>query len=535
MEFISLMMVRKTQIPFTKIDSIPLLVKDFLEGRLPGFSDVLFSQENIRRKISAKAHRFDDGKRRTLVSVIREQYEGIEMTSRQQENLDRLLKDNSFTVVTGHQLNLFSGPVFFVYKILQTIKTAELLNVWFPEQHIVPVFWMATEDHDFEEINHFRTRDAYYSIRGKSGGPVGKIKVEDQFFIHEFEKEFKDSVYRTELIRWIKEAYQTGNTLAGATRILVNRLFAEYGLLCIDGDHPALKSQMKNIFREELLHQKLFATSRKNVDFLTARYGKVQVNPRHINLFYLSDTRDRIDTDGQTFYIVGKNLRFTEDELLQQLERYPERFSPNALMRPVFQETVLPNLAYIGGNAEIMYWMELKDYFKAVGLVFPVLIPRNSMVCLPGKIFEKIERLDLRISDFFKNFAVLIRTQIQNNEPLEDLLKKLENVIHENFSILKQDAGLTDITFKNLVEAEETRQLKSYTRMHKRLLRAQKIKQSERLERIERIFYDIHPGKTWQERVYNFSVFYADMGREWLQNCYQEMDAEQSALVIMQI
>src|SRR5690606_19297596 len=298
---------------------------------------------------------------------------------------EKLADSQTYTVTTGHQLNLFTGPVFFIYKILQTIKLADHLNQTFPEQRTVPVFWMATEDHDFDEINHFNTRGNYYETKAEAGGAVGRIQPDDHFFIAEFEKEFTDSVYGTELILMMKRAYKKGNSLAQSTRILVHELFADYGLLVIDGDDADLKSQMKAIFRGELLNRDLFETTKPTVSQLTERYGKVQVNPREINLFYLSDMRGRRELDGEKYIIIDKNISFSKDEILTELENHPEKFSANALMRPVYQETVLPNIAYIGGNAEIMYWLELKLYFEKLALPFPVLIPRNSMLFVSAK------------------------------------------------------------------------------------------------------------------------------------------------------
>ncbi|MCG7281496.1 bacillithiol biosynthesis cysteine-adding enzyme BshC [Chryseobacterium taklimakanense] len=522
-------------IPFQEIESIPQLIKDFLNGKLLDFKEDLFSHENFRHKISGKKSEFTAHQRNILFEVLSDQLFTVELSEQQEANLSALQNDNTFTVVTGHQLNLFTGPAFFIYKILQTIKTAEYLTENFPENNVVPVFWMATEDHDFEEIDHFKTENNYYEIKGKSGGAVGRIQIEDQYFIREFEEEFKDSVYGTELIRWIREAYTPGNTLAQATTILVHRLFSQYGLLIIDGDDPRLKNEMKEIFKAELIDQKLFQCSQDKVNFLTEHYGKVQVNPREINLFYLSETRDRIEYANGKYNVVDKGIFFTEGEILHELETYPERFSPNALMRPVYQEKVLPNLVYIGGNAEIMYWMEIKDYFREIGLQFPILIPRNSMLFLKEKTLKKAEKLDLKTEDFFKNFTQVINHIILKNSRLTSLLDAKEDAVKSVFSEIKEQATETDVTFKNLVAAEEKRQLKSYERMRKRLLRAEKIKQSEKLSRLEKLFLEVHPAKNWQERVLNFSVFYADEGRDWLQNCYSTMNVEKSELFIIQI
>lgn len=523
------------KISFNDIESIPQLVKDFLNQKIEGFENKIFSVEHFSQQIHLKKESFTSEQREVLHHVLSEQLSNFKLSSKQKENLEDLKLSNTFTITTGHQLNLFSGPVFFVYKILQTIKTCTYLKEYFPDFNFVPVYWMASEDHDFAEINHFKTENNYYETNEKSGGPVGRIEISDTYFISEFEKEFKDSIFGTELILMMKEVYKTGNTLTEAIKILVNRLFSEFGLLILDGDSKALKNQMKEIFKDELLHFSLHKNSKNKVDLLTEKYGKVQVNPREINLFYLSDTRDRIEFDGQKYNVVDKNIQFTEEEILSELENHPEKFSPNALMRPVYQENVLPNLAYIGGNAEIMYWLELKDYFSEINIPFPILIPRNSMLFLKEKTLGKIEKLDLTIEDFFQNFTVITNQKILEDNAILKLLDEKENLLINNFSELRASAETTEKSFGNMVKAEEVRQLKSFKRMKKRLLHAEKIKQNELLERLENLFLDVHPAKTWQERVYNFSVFFSDYGYSWLENCLEEMVVQDSKLIIVAI
>lgn len=523
------------KISFNDIESIPQLVKDFLNQKIEGFEKNTFSLDHFKDQLHLKQNSFTQDQRQILANVLEIQLSELTLSSKQKENLENLKSPNTFTVTTGHQLNLFSGPVFFVYKILQTIKTCTYLKENFPDFNFVPIYWMASEDHDFAEINHFKTEHNYYEINEKSGGPVGRITVSDTFFISEFEKEFKDSVFGTELILMLKEAYKPGNTLMEAIKILVNRLFSEFGLLIIDGDSKELKNQIKDIFKDELLNFSLHKNSKEKVDFLTGKYGKVQVNPRDINLFYLSETRDRIDFDGEKYIAVDTDKRFTPEEILQELENHPEKFSPNALMRPVYQEKVLPNLAYIGGNAEIMYWLELKDYFAATNIPFPVLIPRNSMLFIKEKTVGKIEKLDLNIEDFFGNFTAITNQKILKGSNVLSLLEEKEMLLEKSFSELKTIAETTERSFGNMVKAEEVRQLKSFKRMKKRLLHAEKIKQGELLERLENLFLDVHPSKTWQERVYNFSVFFSDYGYSWLENCWEEMVVQESKLIIVAI
>ncbi|MDL1913549.1 MAG: bacillithiol biosynthesis cysteine-adding enzyme BshC [Bergeyella sp.] len=524
-----------TRIPFGKIDRVPRLIKDFVEGKIEGFSHLIFNKKNILPALLRKEESFSHKTRTLLCRALEKQYRGYSLDSSQEENLELLRDAKTFTVVTGHQPNLFTGPVFFIYKILQTIKTADHLKKRYPDYSFVPVFWMATEDHDFEEINHFWTENHRYELGGASGGAVGKILVQEDYFISAFEKEFQDCIYGTELIEWMKEAYKKGNSLSEAIRKLTQRIFSRYGLLCLDGDDVLLKAEMKSVFRDEIFSCTLKKTTGNTREFIKKAYHKVQVQPREINLFYLTDTRDRIVFDGVQFSVLDKEIFFTQEEILEILEKHPEKFSPNVLMRPVFQESVLPNIAYVGGNAEIMYWLELKEYFAYLRLPFPLLIPRNSLLFLEEKTFKKIDKLHLRISDFFGNFADIITDILLENHPLKDEINDKKRLIRRAFEDLKTQAALTDITFRNLVEAEEKRQLKSFCKMQKRLLRAERIKQKELVERVENLFYAVHPKKNWQERSLNFSVFYSNYGTDWLAHVYRIIDVENSELAVVEI
>jgi len=157
------------------------------------------------------------------------------------------------------------------------------------------------------------------------------------------------------------------------------------------------------------------------------------------------------------------------------------------------------------------------------------------MLFIKEKTLGKIEKLDLKIDDFFQNFTKITNAKILNNNSVLESLESQENLILNNFTELKSLAETTEKSFGNMVKAEEVRQLKSFKRLRKRLLHAEKIKQNELLERLETLFLDIHPAKTWQERIFNFSVYFADYGYDWLETIVEEMEVEQSKLIIVAI
>ena len=524
------------RIPLTELHTTPTLVKDFIQGKLPQFQENLFSIDTITRKVKEKKHFFSTQKRERIVQAFHRQMQKLPLTSQQKENLKKLCNEDTFTITTGHQLNLLSGPAFFIYKILQTIKTAAFLNEKIPHQYFIPVFWMATEDHDWEEIQSFKTSKNTYSIQAKEGTAVGRIVPENIDFIHELEKELKDEPLGKEIIALAKKAYISGRNLAESTQMLVQELFSSYGLLILNGDDAELKCSMRTIFRKEIEENTLYKTTKEQREYIEQHYGKVQVNPREINLFYLKEKRERILFRDGKYSTADGALSFTKEEMFQELQDSPERFSPNAVLRPAYQESILPNIAYIGGNAEIAYWLELKDYFNVIHLPFPILIPRHSMLWLNKKVIKKIEKNGFSYAAIFLPLERFIQGQISINENLSQILETEEKTLALAFDQIEKNAGATDITFAHLVKAEKQRLTKSFQRMKKRLWRAEKKKNTEKIERLTTLYAQVHPHHNWQERQWNFSVFYAEEGKNWLEKCYEALDpAEKPTLWIAEI
>lgn len=524
-------MKKIASIPFIEIEGIPSILKDFLKKQ-----GEIFSRKDVQERIKVKKQSYTSVDRKILHEVVTEQMKGLSLSNLQRQNLEFLAKHNTFTITTGHQLNLFSGAVFFVYKILQTIKIADYLSREFPEYTFLPVFWLATEDHDFEEIQSFSTETKRYTLDAKNGTAVGRIVIEDTAFIQEFRQDFKDFPQGQALINLMEECYQVGKTLAEATRKFVQALFRDYGLLIIDGDDVRLKKMMTGIFERELKDQILYTSTQQEVQKLTQQYGKVQVNPREINLFYLDEERNRIVKEKNGNYtVLNTEKTFSWEEMMEELYSHPEKFSPNAVMRPCYQEKVLPNIAYIGGNAEVAYWLELKDFFKAADIPFPMLIPRHSMLWLTEKQVKKMEKWEVAPSEIIQSEQALLKPRFLKNESLERILEQGKNALCQSFKALKENALQTDVTFLNLVVAEEQRQMKSFTRMKKRLHRAEKRKNADKVEQFHRWYESLHPNGIWQERVYNFSVFFSIYGIQWLSTCYDTLEIDVPKLYIMKI
>jgi len=457
-------------------------------------------------QITEKKQNFSSD-RTTLVQALHNQYKGITVSEITQHNIKALLSENTFTITTGHQLSLFTGPLYFIYKIVSAIKTAEVLKEQYPEFHFVPVYWMATEDHDFEEINHFFLNGKKISWNREASGPVGRLSTEGLDKVFDIlELELGIGTNAKQMKELFRKSYLEHQNLAVATRYLVNELFKDYGLVIVDGDDKELKKQMIPYFKDELLHQKSFNAVQKVLPFFEKENYKIQVNPREINLFYIEDTiRERIVKVADHYEVLNTKLSFSEEEILNELETNPEKFSPNVILRPLYQEVILPNLCYIGGGGEIAYWLELKNMFEQFNVTFPVLYVRNSAVAVTEKQLQKIDKLRLSWNDLFLKKNELINKKVKEFSEFPLDFSDLKEQLAIQFSQLYEIAEQTDISFLKAVKAQEQKQLNGLSKLEKKLLRAEKIKQKEQLERVISLKDSLFPNENLQERVLNLS------------------------------
>jgi bacillithiol biosynthesis cysteine-adding enzyme BshC len=465
--------------------------------------------------------------REELKQVLIEQYRDYKSNEKSIHNIESLADSNTFTVTTGHQLNLFTGPLYFIFKIVSTIVLAKRLKENFPDKNFVPVFWMATEDHDFAEINHTSLFGKTIQWDVPATGATGRIKTAG---IEETVKEYQSilglSENSSKLSDLIESAYIHKGTLSEATRHLVNELFADYGLVIIDADTPALKKLFAPIMMEDILKEVSYHTISKTTDALEKAGYKAQVHIREINFFYLgNDFRERIVKNAMGQYeVLNQNLSFTEDELIKEIENHPERFSPNAVLRPLYQEVVLPNLAYIGGAAEVAYWMQLKEMFAHYQVLFPILIPRNSAMLTDDSVAEKIFRLNFTFKSIFKDSEVLkkeyVRLHTTNRLNLDDEWREMKGI----FEKIKLRAHKIDPSLGPSTDAVKARLKRTFDSLEKKLLKAEQRNFSESQVQIERIKNKLFPDGILQERVENFAFYYLKYGDSFIDELVKNLE-----------
>ena len=504
---------------FTPLINDYLNQKDTLKPLYHRFPDV----DNFKLQMDEKRENYSLEFRNVLVSVLNRQYKNINSSAYTQQNIKLLSEPGTFTITTGHQLNLFTGPLYFLYKIVSAINLSRELKEAYPGQDFVPVYWMATEDHDFEEINYFHFKNKKIKWPRESTGPVGRLSTEGlDAVLDVFSKELGTGNNAAWLKELFENAYLKHTNLADATRYLANEIFGSEGLVIIDADDTELKKLLAPHVREELLfqtsHQRVAETSQHLKDY------NIQVNPREINLFYIEDSiRERIILQDGVYYINNTELKFSEKEILDLLQSHPEKFSPNVIIRPLYQEVILPNLCYIGGGGELAYWLELKSYFNSANVTFPILLLRNSVLIATKKQAEKLDKLDLTWADVFSKQQTLLNRKIQSFSEFKLDFTEQKEFLKKQFEGLTAIAAKTDVSFTGAVKAQEIKQLKGLENLEKRLLKAEKRSHTEQLERITQIQNELFPGLSLQERKANFSEFYLEFDGNLLEELFRQL------------
>ncbi len=493
------------------------------------------SIENFEKTIKEKT--FCAKKRNELVIHLKEQYSQLVYSDNVKKNIALLENKNTYTVTTGHQLNLFSGPLYFIYKIISTLNLAKQLNDKYQQYRFIPIYWMASEDHDFEEIRFFNYNGKKFQWNKKhSKGAVGTLNTEglDTVF-KKLDSELKDSLFYKEVKNLYAECYLKSETLSEATLKFVNQLFGEYGLIILDANSKRLKKSLIPYLKEEITQKTSYTEVTKTIASLKNIFPdyKPTVNPREINLFYLeNNSRNRIIYSNGEYLIENLNKTFTENELLNEIDSTPEKFSPNVIFRPLYQEIILPNICYIGGGGEIAYWLQLKSFFNSQKIDFPLLLLRNSVLMMPQKSLKKIDKVGIQISDLFLNKSLLIDKITHNISDIKIDFSDFKLQLQKQFEKLYDTATKTDASFLGSVKAQEVKQNKGIDVLEKRLLKAQKRKLEAQINSIISIQNELFPNNSLQERTINFTTFYEKMGDDFIKELMYNLDPLESKFTI---
>jgi bacillithiol synthase len=426
------------QLNILKTSLIPELVKDYIQNN-PSVCNLFGGEYDIERALALLKNRpFPKVIREDLVSVLKSQYQGIGLNSSEKvtQNIELLKSEKTFTVTTGQQIHLMLGPVYVALKILTCVGLCRKLSELDPGHNFVPVFWMATEDHDLEEINSIHFFNKQFPWETKQTGACGRMKTEGvPEIVKSILSEFRFDKEDEDFLQNIVEAYSSSKNLADATRKVAHLLFKEYGVVCIDGDDKILKKNFKEVIKEELVS----GFSSKTIlekEIKSLGYNP-QISGRDTNLFYLTENqRERIDRNDSGFLLSNSGKKFTFEQLLAELDSNPERFSPNVVLRPLYQETILPNLIYVAGPSELVYWSQLKPVFDDASLPYPLVMLRQMGALAGDKAMKKMKSIELELEDWLQTevvFTSIVKEKLFNLNSLSEYIGEL-NKFSDSYS-----------------------------------------------------------------------------------------------------
>ena len=527
-------------LPFQQIPHTTRLFLDYLSyapsvrdfyPRSPGFSEWL--------KDEAPSVAYDAARRGKVSEILKRQNRMWGASPKTLANIERL-KQGALAAVTGQQVGLFGGPLFSIFKALSAVKLAEQATA--AGVDCVPIFWLATEDHDLAEVNHV----ALVSEQGVpqlfaaespafesavTDAPVGTVK---------FGPEIEPLVERaaallgdSEVTTWLRQAYRPGETLGSAFALLFAQLFADWGVILLDPADKDFHDLAKPLFRAAIeraseLDEALLARGKALEQ--AGYHQQVKVTSATTLLFEVKDgartvVRRRNDgTNGGNggAFVVGEE-QISHGELLDRIEKAPEKFNPNVLLRPVVQDYLLPTLVYTGGAAEVAYFAQVAVvYEKLLGRVTPIL-PRFSATLVEAKPERILTRYQLGLPDLFHG-PEKVREAIAARSLPSDLQTRFSEAytsVEQSMTALRESIGRLDSTLVDTAQSSQESMAHQISRLQARVSRAEGLRNEVITRHADALSHALFPHKALQEREVAGVSFVARYGPELLANLYQ--------------
>jgi bacillithiol biosynthesis cysteine-adding enzyme BshC len=517
------------------------------------FTDYLYDFDRVREfygserrngaSLAARAPRVvaQQFARDAVADVLMEQNTAAGAGAATLENIARLRQSDSVVIITGQQAGLFTGPLYTIFKALTAIKLAAGLR----EQGVnaVPMFWIAAEDHDFEEVNHTRLVNregnlvtiTYTACPPKEGKPVGHVILCEEINedISELLAALPESEFIPRLAADLRQSYQPGLSFADAFGRMMMRLFRDYGVVLINPLDDRLKQVAGEIYSQALSRTPQFADNlvERSAALETAGYhAQVYASRESVPLFMLDEGRRTamVRRDDGLYHLKGANKSFRPQELLETVNRCPACFSPNVTLRPVVQDFLLPTLAYIGGPAEIAYFAQLIPNYKLLGRVEPVVLPRASLTLIEKRHAKTLSKHGLEFTDLFPGQHEVMIKVVERSLDRETaaVFDETEKLFEQQMEKLRHSLVRVDPPLADAVKGGRDNILSNIHRLRLRFVSNQTQRDEATRHQIERACAVLYPNKGLQEREINFSYFLARYGYELIDRLYQEIELD---------
>jgi bacillithiol biosynthesis cysteine-adding enzyme BshC len=514
---------RLGHVSYRQTGSFSRLVEDYTENSSDFLPFCNYSPDfaGIGSSINARASFPID--RSLLVNTLQRRYAGMKLSDLQQKHIDALRSESCFTICTAHQPNLFTGPLYFIYKIVHAIRLADALCALHPGKHFVPVYYMGSEDADKDELAHVLVNGVRHEWNTGQSGAFGRMFIDEQLILllDRIDAQLANTPFHAELVHLLRTTYEKGITIEQATFRFVHALFAEKGLLVLLPDDRELKHAFISLAEKELTGDFSQPLVNESIKAFPDGYP-IQAQGRAINFFYLQEgIRNRIVFNAGVYEVLQTDIRFSKQEMLAELHAYPERFSPNVLLRPLYQEILLPNVAFIGGGAELAYWLLLKNLFDRAGVFYPVLLLRNSFLLVSGEARRLAEKLQLSDAELFQSYDELASAYVRKKSSHQVGLDKKKAALGALYDSIASAAEQSDSTLRKHTAALRHRALEKIEALEQKMLRAEKKKHEVELLQLRKLKELLFPGGSLQERKEGVLGWYALLGPELLDTIHQ--------------
>ena len=542
-------MNRDRKVDFANIPKTSRLFLDFLHdfSKVQRFFPNPYSLDQFRKETLGSSCQLSH--REELCGILERQNRTFGAGERTFEHLQKLRDSDCWAVVTGQQVGLFTGPAYTIYKALTAVKLAA--HYACRGLKAVPVFWMATEDHDLVEVSECFLVDADSQPRQIHYSPettqqresVGRVAFSEgiQASLAEFLSLLPNSEFKEEFLVRLRMAYSPGKTFASAFGEVFSYLASNYGLILLDPQDEGLKNLARPMLESILLRSQELNTAAESQSQLLLQSGyhsQVILDKESVGLFFEDGGKRRgLIHDGDRIRPKGHEPVLARQDWQRLVQSRPWQFSPNVLFRPVVQDYLLPTLAYVAGPSEIAYLAQTRGLYDELGRKMPIIFPRVSVSIIERKIAKILEKYRLNFEDVFLGSEALIKKIVEQtmDQSLSERFSAIEIDFTKKLGELENSLRSVDPTLGEALKTTQQKVQYQVSHLRAKFVAAETRQQEVTTKQIEKALAVLFPLKTLQERRLNVFYFLSRYGMDFLAQLYEEIDLTDPDHHLMQI
>lgn len=515
---------------------------DLFHSYLNNFSDVRsfyngnpFEGPSIKEHARQKPFNCNRARAAELLKTFNEPFD-LHKNARQ--NIDRLMDQETLAIVTGQQLGIYGGPLYTVLKTISAIHLARQLQQKLGRP-VIPVFWLADEDHDYDEIrslqlpNREEVTELSLPAREQPLPPVAELNLPPELenLQHEAKQLLYETDFSTDLWQLLEDCFQPGRTFLRAFGDFLTRLFSKHGLVLAGSNHPEIKAFTKDIFKRAVQQADPIRQTLQDQSEQIEQQFHQQVTLYDSNLFYFSDEGNRLKisaTDGK--WSTGAGEGWSTEGLLQHIDEHPERFSPNVFLRPILQDKLLPTLGYVAGPGELAYYGQMKQLYPLFDSQMPLIFPRMTATIIEPAIDRILNELPFEFYEYQQRIEDLDSAYVERSEQtnIEEVFSSWKQKVNEIAEPHKEQVAAVDATLEGAAGKATAVYFGELDKLKGKVYRAAKKQDETQLNRIRRIKRNLFPGSGMQERTIAAIYFMNKYGLNIWDEILASLDEEES-------